>query len=100
MEIYVGRLSMTDGYTQDYGKTSGIYTVTYTDDNGEIHSEEMEFSTEIIRPVIEVEESTEKQETVGQWWISILVAFAIIAILIAVIVTTNFTRMMRLKTHT
>lgn len=59
----------------------------------------MEFSTEIIRPVIEEEESKEKRETVGQWWISVLVAFAIIAILVAVIVTTNFTRMMRLKMH-
>ncbi|MCH5344548.1 MAG: hypothetical protein J1E64_10960 [Acetatifactor sp.] len=100
MEVYTGRLSMANGYTQDYGKTSGIFTITYTDDNGEIHREEMEFSTEILRPVIEAEESNKEQETVGQWWISVLVAFAIIAILVAVIVTTNFTRMMRMRVHT
>lgn len=100
MEVYAGRLSMTDGYTQDYGKTSGIFTITYTDDNGEIHEEKMEFLTEITRPVMEAEESDKEQETVGQWWISVLVAFAIIAILVAVIVTTNFTRMMRMRVHT
>lgn len=100
MEVYAGRLSMTDGYTQDYGKAGGIFTITYTDDDGEIHKEEMEFSTEILRPVMEAEESDKEQETVGQWWISVLVAFAIIAILVAVIVTTNFTRMMRMRVHT
>ena len=99
MKVYAGRLSMTNGYTQDYGKSGGIFTITYTDDYGEIQKEEMEFSTEIIRPAVEAEEKVEKQQTVGQWWISILMAFAVISILVAIIVTTNLTRMVRMKMH-
>ena len=99
MKVYAGRLSMTDGYTQDYGKSGGIFTITYTDDDGEIQKEEMEFSTEIIKPEIEAEEKVEEQQTVGQWWISILVAFSMIAILVTIIVTTHFTRMVRMKMH-
>ena len=33
----------------------------------------------------------------SQWWISTLVAFAAIAIIVAVIVVSRFTRMMRMK---
>ncbi len=33
----------------------------------------------------------------SQWWISVLVAFAVIAIIVAVIVVSRFTRMMRIK---
>ena len=39
----------------------------------------------------------EAKRTAGQWWISVLVAFAIIAIIITVIIVSKFTRMMRIK---
>lgn len=97
MEIYVGILSMTDNNTtNDYGESKGTYTITYMDDNGEEHKEEMDFQTEIVRPAEDSEEITEKK-TVGQWWISILVAFAIIAIVISAIVVTKFSRIMQMK---
>lgn len=96
MEFYVGTLSTTDNTTNDYGKSNGTYTITYMDDNGEEHKEEMNFSTEIIQPVEDLEDAKEEQ-TAGQWWISILVAFAIIAIVVSVIVVTKFSRMMRMK---
>uniref|UniRef100_UPI004057289F COG1361 S-layer family protein n=1 Tax=Acetatifactor sp. TaxID=1872090 RepID=UPI004057289F len=96
MEFYVGTLSMTDNTTNDYGKSNGTYTITYMDDNGEEHKEEMEFSTEIIQP-IEDSEDVEEEQTVGQWWISVLVTFAIIAIVVSVIVVTKFSRVMRMK---
>ena len=96
MEIYVGILSMTDNNTNDYGKSSGSYTITYLDDSGEEHTEEMEFSTEIIQPVEDLED-VEKEQTAGQWWISVLVAFAIIAIVVSTIIATKFLRMMRMK---
>ena len=95
MEFYVGTLSMTDNTTNDYGKSNGTYTITYMDDNGEEHKEEMEFSTEIIQP-IEDSEDVEEQ-TAGQWWISVLVAFAIIAIVVSAIIVTKFSRIMRMK---
>ena len=95
MEFYVGTLSMTDNTTNDYGKSNGTYTITYMDDSGEEHKEEMEFSTEIIQP-IEDSEDVEEQ-TAGQWWISVLVAFAIIAIVVSAIIVTKFSRIMRMK---
>lgn len=96
MEFYVGTLSMTDNTTNDYGKSNGTYTITYMDDNGEEHKEEMEFSTEIIQP-LEDSEDVEEEQTAGQWWISVLVAFAIIAIVVSAIIVTKFSRMMRMK---
>ena len=38
-----------------------------------------------------------EQQTLSQWWISLLVAIAIIVILIAVIVIARFARMLRMK---
>ena len=96
MKVYAGILSMAEGYTQDYGRSNGIFTITYTDDNGEVHREEMEFYTEILRPETEEDDSGEGQNTVGQWWFSVLAAFAVIAILVSVIVTTNTTRLLRI----
>ncbi len=39
----------------------------------------------------------EARQAAGQWWVSVLVAFAAISIIVAVIVVTRFTRMMRMK---
>lgn len=97
IEVYISTLSMIGG-ANDYGKTNGTYAITYTDDNGEKHTTQVSFSTEIIQPVTEDEkEDTEEQKTVGQWWISVLVAFAVISIIVTVIVVSKFTRMMRMK---
>lgn len=37
------------------------------------------------------------KRAMGQWWISTLAAFAVIAIVVAVIVVSRFTRMMKMK---
>ena len=104
MKVFVGMLSMTEGYTEDYGSTNGVYTITYTDDAGEEYKIDMQFSTEILKPVIEGEETEaekqakeEEKKTVGQWWITVLVGFAIISITVAVIVVGKFSRMMRMR---
>ena len=104
MKVFVGMLSMTEGYTESYGKTTGVYTVTYTDDAGETHTAEQQLSTEIKQPVIAGEKTDaekkaeeEQKRAMGQWWISALAAFAAIAIIVAVIVVSKFARMMRMK---
>ena len=104
MKVFIGMLSMTEGYTESYGNTTGRYIITYTDDFGETHTVEQQVSTEIKQPVIEGEKTEaekkaeeEAKRTAGQWWISVLVAFAIIAIIITVIIVSKFTRMMRMK---
>ena len=104
MKVFVGMLSMTEGYTESYGKTSAVYTVTYTDDAGEVHTAEQQLSTEIQKPVIEGEKTDaekkaeeEQKRAMSQWWISALAAFAAISIVVAVIVVSRFARMMRMK---
>lgn len=104
MKVFIGMLSMTEGYTESYGPTTGTYTVTYQDDQGIDHAEETQVSTEIKQPVIEGEKTeaqkqaeAEAKRAAGQWWISVLVAFAAIAIIVAVIVVNKFARMMRMK---
>ena len=104
MKVFIGMLSMTEGYTESYGPTTGTYTVTYQDDQGVDHAEETQVSTEIKQPVIEGEKTeaqkqaeAEAKRAASQWWISVLVAFAAIAIIVAVIVVNKFARMMKIK---
>ena len=104
MNVFVGMLSMSEGYTEDYGETNGIYTITYTDDAGETYTEDVSFRTTILQPVIEGEPTEEElkaqeeeKKSISQWWITILVAFAIIAIIITVIIVSKFARMMKMK---
>ena len=104
MKVFIGMLSMTEGYTESYGPTTGVYTVSYQDDQGVNHAEETLVSTEIKQPVIEGEKTeaekqaeAEAKRAASQWWISVLVAFAAIAIIVAVIVVNKFARMMRMK---
>lgn len=104
MKVFIGMLSMTEGYTESYGPTTGVYTVSYQDDQGVNHAEETQVSTEIKQPVIEGEKTeaekqaeAEAKRAASQWWISVLVAFAAIAIIVAVIVVNKFTRLMRMK---
>ena len=99
LSVFAGQLSMTSGYTESYGKTNGIYKITYTDEAGEEHTVEMDFSLEIVQPVIETEEEETEltEEPAFQWWVVILVGFAIIAVIIAVIVVTKVTRSAKLR---
>ena len=104
MKVFVGMLSMTEGYTESYGKTTGVYTISYKDDAGEEYAVSVDFATEIQKPVIEGEKTDaekkaeeEQKRAMSQWWISALAAFAAIAIIVAVIVVSRFARMMRMK---
>ncbi len=104
MKVFIGMLSMTEGYTESYGRATGAYVISYTDDAGEAHTVEQQLSTEIKQPVIagektEAEKKAEEEQkrAMSQWWVSALVAFAIIAIVVALIVVGKFTRMMKMK---
>ena len=104
MKVFIGMLSMTEGYTESYGRTSAVYTISYTDDASEAHTVEQQLSTEIKQPVIagektEAERKAEEEQkrAMSQWWVSALVAFAIIAIVVAFIVVGRFTRMMKMR---
>lgn len=77
-----------------YGQTSGLYTITYTDEAGEEQKQEIEFSIEIKELVIETdgEPTDQTQEPAFQWWVTILVGFAIIAVIVAVVVVAKVLR--------
>ncbi|MDL2258740.1 hypothetical protein LJC42_06270, partial [Eubacteriales bacterium OttesenSCG-928-K08] len=47
MKVFIGMLSMTEGYSESYGKTNGTYTISYQDDAGESYAIELACSTEI-----------------------------------------------------
>lgn len=99
MKVFIGMLSMTEGFTESYGKTNGTYTITYYDDAGEEYTINLTFSMEIKQPVIEADEEEKEltEEPAFQWWVMILVGFAIIAVIVAVIFVTKFSRMMKMK---
>ena len=104
LKVFVGMLSMTEGYTESYGKTTGVYTVSYKDDAGEVHTAEQQLSTEIKQPILDGEKTDaekqaeeEQKRAMSQWWISALAAFAVIAIIVAVIVVSKFARMMKVR---
>ena len=99
LKIFAGMLSMTEGYTQDYGATHGVYTITYYDDADVLYTVSVDFSTEIKQPVIETntDEDKEKEKPVVQWWVAVLVGFAVIAILVTVIVMTKVARAIKMR---
>lgn len=100
MKVFIGMLSMSEGYSESYGKTSGRYTVTYYDDAGRAYTAEQTFSTEIKQPVIEADKSQAEKEAakpVIQWWVAAMVGLAAIAIIVAVIIISKFSRMLKMR---
>ena len=99
MKVFVGMLSMTEGYTESYGKTAGIYTISYKDDAGEEYAVSVDFATEIQKPVIEADAKKPEliEEPAFQWWVAVLVGFAIIAIIVAITVVARVMRTVKMK---
>ena len=99
MKVFVGMLSMTEGYTESYGNTTGTYTITYQDDDGAIFTERMEVRTKILQPVISPSPTPDPtlQQAQSQWWITALIGFAIIAIVVSGMLVSKFAREMRMR---
>ncbi len=100
MTVFVTTLSGS----QKYGDAYGMIEISYEDVNGEKHSENQSVTMTIAEPQkitdeekIKQEQEQKEQQTLSQWWISLLVAIAVIIILIAVILIARFARMMRMK---
>ena len=78
--------------------------LTYEDATGRAYWESMDLSMEILEPVKitdeeqeKLEEEAKEQETLSQWWVSLLFGIAIIAVLVAVIIVGKFSRMMKMR---
>jgi hypothetical protein len=99
MDVFIGMKSMTEGYEGDdkYGPTSGKITLMYEDGNGQEYAEEVDIFTMINPPVISPvsAETEEEPDKASQWWISLIVGGAAIAVLVILLVA----RMKKVKQH-
>ena len=103
MNVFVGMMSDPDGNGY-YGETLAVYTISYTDEAGVTHEVSKELRTVIREPAIEPTptpnpEQVKKKDAEGAWWISALIAFAILAVLISWIITTRVIRAFRMGKH-
>lgn len=89
---------------EKYGTSYGYALITYEDALGQVYNESVDLKMEIAEPIRITDEDKEKleqeakeQETLSQWWISLLFGIAIIAILVAIIIVGKFSRMMKMR---
>ncbi len=69
-----------------YGYTDSTVIITYEDEFGGEYTEELGFSTNILRPVFAVSNDTtedEQEEKTSQWWVTIVVVAVLLAAVIA-----------------
>ena len=90
--------------SQKYGETYGSMEITYEDAEGEQHYESVSLRMTIQEPQKQTDEEKEReqkkieeQKTLSQWWVSLLIGIAAIALLVSMIVIGKFSRMMRMK---
>lgn len=83
VDLYIIALNASEGNENgsQYGDTTGTVTLIYEDENGKEFSQESLFDTTVKRPVVDISQlqtETDDEETVGQWWISILILGGVI----------------------
>ena len=87
IELYIMALNTNVGDEDDnlYGDTIGTITLTYEDESGTEYSDEIQFKTNVKRPIVALTQTDsvdkEKEETASQWWISVLSLGLIMAVL-------------------
>ena len=89
---------------EKYGMAYGNLIISYEDMAGEAHEEYQQLQTTVQAPVAITDEEKAKQEkeqkeqqTLSQWWVSLLVSIAFILIILSVIVIARFSRMLKMK---
>ena len=95
---------MDAGSGKQYGETKGNLEIEYEDENGEKSNIVRPVSTNItpserLSPDEEAlqEEEYIKQNTLSKWWISVLVAVAVIAVLCSIIIVGKLSRIAKIK---
>lgn len=90
MDVFVGTKNMTEGYEGEdkYGYTSGTITLIYEDETGQEYSQSIDIATSINPPVIAPAsaEPAEEPDKASQWWISLIIGGALIAVLAGVLI--------------
>lgn len=92
------------GGGKKYGRTEGKFEVTYEDENGAEHKLSVPVDCSITEPQgvtpaeeAKMAEEQMRQNTLSKWWISILAAVAVIAILCSIIVVGKLARQAKIK---
>ena len=87
-----------------YGPTQGEVVLTYEDEDGAVKTSIIPVSCTITEPETTTDEDGEriaqeqkKQQTLSKWWISVLAAVAVIAILCSFIVVGKLARLAKMK---
>lgn len=96
MKVYAETLP-EDAEDSGYCSIEGTAVISCQDDFGETLTTEVPFSTRVVSPADQSKAEREQQKTASQWWISVLVTFAAIAILISGMVISRFSRMMQMR---
>ena len=91
-------------YGGKYGESVGQILISYVDAEGASYTDVIAVRTTIPRAVklTDEEKAAEEakiaeQKTLSQWWVSLLIGIAIIAVIVSVIIVTKFTRAMKMK---
>lgn len=89
---------------QRYGESYGILEIIYWDEDGEVFVVTQDLDIVIVEPKPITDEEKEKQEqeqkeqqTLSQWWVSLLIAIAAILVLLALIIISKFSRMLKMR---
>lgn len=87
LSVFVGTLE-----NGNYGNIQGTYIISYDDEAGEMKSITNDFTFEITEPTSETSDTTAEEDVAVkqpdvQWWVSLLIGLAIIAIIVSFIVT-------------
>lgn len=99
MKVFIGTLSQGSLY----GGTYGELHITYKDADGSEYDEKTELHTTIMESVADDDavaanaEATPQVQPVSQWYVSVIVGVAVIAIAVAVIMVVSYQRKLRLK---
>ena len=99
-ELNVFVITLSGGY----GPTQGEVVLTYEDEDGAVKTSIIPVSCTITEPEKisdedgeHIAEEQKKQQTLSKWWISLLAAVAIIAILCSIIVVSKLARLAKMK---
>lgn len=71
--------------TEKYGTTRGTITVTYEDEKGNIYTQSVDISSEIVKPEGTPDE-TEDVKYESQWWVSIVVGLILIQVMVGFVI--------------
>lgn len=100
MSIFATTLSGS----QRYGESYGMLEISYEDEDGEwfVLTQDLDITIEEPKPITDEEKEKQEQEqkeqqTLSQWWVSLLIAIAAILVLLSLIIISKFTRMLKMR---